>query len=102
MARLLLEIVTSAIAPPPGELLQLVPLLSRHFVFRRVLTQVSRPRPVLQVPSLAQPAKEAKRTFASFFRQKEDPSPRLTGEQKYRRSNAKAPAQLACSRLLPW
>ena len=54
------------------------------------------------VQSLAQPAKEAKRTFASFFRQKEDPSPRLPGEQKYRRSNAKAPAQLACSRLLPW
>ena len=71
------------------------PITRPHTETASRLRQVTHPTLEVEtrvsVPSLAQPATEAKRTFASFFRQKEDHSPRLPGEPKYRRSQRQGP-----------
>ena len=94
MARLLLEIVTSAIAPPPGELLQLVPLLSRHFVFRRVLTQVSRPRPVLQSTPWPSRPKRRNELLLLFFAKKKTPALASQASKSIGVPTPRPPAQL--------
>ena len=97
-----IEVVNPPVVSPLGERKRLVSLLSWHLDCRWVTHPGLEAEAGPPVPSLAQPATEAKRTFASFFRQKEDPSPRLPGEQKYRRSNAKAPSSAGLLKVVPW